>query len=115
MLRGGVRPAWLVHCSELLQLRGVDGGAGNGPDDAYQRAIALESLVRVAITQLGDGPYGVAAALLFGTHPHSRGRLLKDRRRLAADELGILPSTFRKNYEDAMLDDVAVEIWKLLP
>ncbi len=114
VLRGGVRPAWLVQCHELLELDYVRGAAGKDADDPYARAVALERILITAIGNLGDGPLGRTAALLLGTVPDTKGRLLKDRRRLASLELDILPSTFRRNHEAPILDDLAIAIWQLM-
>ena len=111
MLRGGIRPAWLVACPEMLKLVAK---AGIPSDDPYEQALQLEELVRGALRNLGEGPYGRAAAILFGMNQMTRGLLLKDRRRLAASELDVLPSTFRRNYERRLLNDLAVEIWRQL-
>jgi hypothetical protein len=75
--------------------------------------LVLEQVLHAAIRRLGGGPYGRAAALLFGADPTTRGRLLKDRRRIAADELDVLPSTFRRNYEQRLIDDIAFEVWRI--
>jgi hypothetical protein len=80
--------------------------------DDYTRALVLEQILSEAVDRLGNGPYGKAASLLLGTASEARGLLLKVRRRLAAEELGVLPSTFRKNYERALIEDIAVEIWR---
>lgn len=109
VLRGGLRPAWLVHCPEMLKLVAEASGLD---EDVYGQAILLEDALRTAIHRLGNGAYGRAAAVLLGADPLTRGLLLKDRRRLAASELDVLPSTFRKSYEESILDDVAVEIWR---
>ena len=108
MLRGGVRPAWLAQCPQMLNLV----AEVNGPDDVYATALLLESRLMKAISRLGDGPYGRATALLFGANEATRGLLLKSRRRLAADQFEILPSTFRKNYEGKIVEDLAVELWR---
>lgn len=73
-------------------------------------ARAADRITR-AVKQLGEGPYGRAATALFGLSPDSRGRLLKDRRRLAASEFDLMVSTFRKYYEPDMLVELAYEIW----
>ncbi len=86
--------------------------AGDEASDLYVRAIALEGLLLHALESLDDGPVGHATRLLFGAVPETRGRLLKDRRRLAAEELDVLPSTFRKNYESALVADLAIEVWR---
>ena len=110
VLRGGVRPAQLVRCLELLELDVIVERSGS--DDPYARAVALEAVLSVALSRLGQGPHGRAARILFGVESDVRGRPLKDRRRLAAYELGVLPSTFRRNYEADLIRDVAVEVWR---
>lgn len=112
VLRGGVRPAWLVHCHELLELTYVRGEAGSQADDPYARAFVLERLLLDALAALGSGPVGNAARLLFGVSPETRGRLLKDRRRLAAGELDLMPSSFRRCHEDSIVDDLSLEVWR---
>jgi hypothetical protein len=113
VVRGGIRPAWLVRCRELLELSYVRRRAGGRVEDPYVFALTLERLLLDALQNLGDGPYGAAVALLFGADPESRGQLLKERRRLAAQELRVMPSTFRKNYEADIINDVAIEVWRL--
>ncbi len=110
VLRGGVRLAWLVDCPEVLELVAE---ADESDEDPYRRALAVEKILRAGINGLGDGPYGRAAALLFGADQMTCGLLLKDRRRLASAELDVLPSTFRKTYENWIIADVAVEIWRV--
>lgn len=88
--------------------------AGVANDDVYALALDLESLLRRAVRGLGEGPYGRAASCLFGADQMTHGLLLKARRRLAAAELDVLPSTFRKTYEDGIIEDVAVEVWRLI-
>jgi hypothetical protein len=108
-LRLGLRPARLTECTQLLTLECVQTRAKD-PASAESLAYALEAVLLDAFHALGDGPYGRAARLLFGAVADTRGRPLKDRRRLAADELDLLPSTFRHNYEAELLLDVAAEI-----
>jgi hypothetical protein len=96
----------------MLKLVAEESGASG--DDQYRQALVLERLLCDALSQLGDGGYGRAAADLFGVGPLTKGRLLKDRRRFAADQLGVLPSTFRRNYEPIILRDLAVEVWRMV-
>ena len=70
-------------------------------------------MLRAALDALGDGPHGRAAELLLGAVVDTRGLPLKVRRRLAADQLDIMASTFRQNYEDQLLLDVAAEVYRL--
>lgn len=112
VLTTGVRPVCLGSRDVLLALR-VVGSRARALDEALPLAFAVEEVILEAIAALGDGPEGRAASLLFGTSPESRGRPLRVRRQLAADELDLLPSTFRKNYEDVILVDLATELWRL--
>ncbi len=61
----------------------------------------------------GEGPTGEAVRLLLGMHPRSRGRLLKNRRDLAAETIGIDAETFRKGWEANLLSELADEIYQL--
>lgn len=112
VLPGGVRPAWLVNCPILMDL--TTGWGKSGSEQSYEQALILERILIEALNRLGGGPYGIAASLLFGAHSLTRGRLLKDRRRYAAQELEVLPSTFRKTYEGAIIQDLTVEVWRVL-
>jgi len=112
VLRNGVRPARLRYCRELLDLRCVRARAG-GSDEPDRLAFGLEGVLHAAIDALGDGPQGQAAELLFGAAVDTRGLPLKDRRRQAATSLHVAVSTFRQNYEDQMVEDVAAEILRL--
>lgn len=112
ILQSGIRPAQLSRHESLLRRIPVLGEPR--PDDRYVRALALDVLLRTAIDRLGNGPEGNATRLLFGVDPGSRGRPLKNRRRLAAEEFDILPSTFRRNYETDIVKDLALEVFDLL-
>lgn len=112
VLRFGVRPARLRDCEDLIALRCVHGRV-KGSAERDVLAFGLEAVLVEALAALGDGPYGRAARLLFGVELESKGRLLKDRRRLAAQELDVLPSTFRQNYEDELLLDLAAEVYRI--
>jgi len=109
VLKHGVRPARLLEIPALLQLACVRQRT-TGEASPLALAFAAEGVLREAADALGGGPYGQAARLLLGLDEESRGLPLKTRRRLAADELDVLPSTFRKLYEDAVLQDVAAEL-----
>lgn len=113
VLRGGARLAWLIHCDALLEL--VNEEREENGDDRYRRSLVLERWLLDGLSGLGEGRYGVASRLLFGSDPYSRGLLLKDRRRLAAEELNVLPSTFRRTYEHSIVSDLAAELWRSAP
>lgn len=109
LLRVGSRPSLLVPYLGILDL--IEGAEGmTSTEDPYQRAMLLADRLNDAVASLGDGPMGEATRALFGLTAESRGRLLKDRRRLAADELGLMVSTWRKYYETPALRDVAVAL-----
>jgi hypothetical protein len=109
VLRTGLRPAKLLSLPEVFNLPNVRSTAG-GSGAPLDLAFAAEAVLREALARLGDGPYGQAAALLFGAAAESWGLPLKTRRRLAAEELDVYPSTFRKLYEPSLLDDVVIEL-----
>jgi hypothetical protein len=109
VLRVGTHPAKLARIPEVLDVFGRLYGLGRASSSS-ESAFATEALFASAIANLGTGPYGQAARLLFGIDDESRGLPLKTRRRLAAEELGVYPSTFRKLYEDSLLDDLVFEL-----
>jgi hypothetical protein len=111
-LRVGVRPAQLRDCDDLLALSCVHEWASHSSDPDLL-AFGLEAVLVDALNALGDGPYGRAAKLLLGVATDAKGRPLKVRRELAADELGVMRSTFRQNYEDDLVDDVAAEVYRI--
>lgn len=77
-----------------------------GGEPLPHRAIDAENRLREAAASYG-GRYGNAAQVLLGLAPGAHGRPLKDRRRLAADLLDVLPDTFRRHHEKAILWDIA--------
>jgi hypothetical protein len=114
VVRTGIEPARLRRCGDLLALRCVSQRCSEDgyPDTVDGRALALHSVVIDAVARLGDGPLGNAAQSLFGAVAGTRGRPLRDRRRLAAAEFDRLPATFREHYEADILADVAAEIFR---
>ena len=110
VLKVGARPAKLVSCLELLDLLVTSTTQSHA--DPYRRAIELARRLTEAADSLGNGAVGRSAQALFGTTTDTRGRLLKDRRRLAAAELDLMPSTFRRYYEDDLIEDLAVALWR---
>ncbi|HKI17147.1 MAG TPA: hypothetical protein VKA15_04680 [Isosphaeraceae bacterium] len=113
VLRTGVRPAKLLDLPAVVGLAAA-GSIASEVATAVDLAFAAEALFKRALVRLGDGPFGQAARLLFGVDNESRGLPLKTRRRLAAEELGVYPSTFRRLYEDSILLDVAYEVLRLI-
>lgn len=109
-LRYGLRASRLIrHCPELVEL------VLPAPDypelSLAERAIALEQLIREAIDSIG-GPEAEALLILFCLKPGTTGMNLETRRQHAAELLGILPDTLRRErHEGRMVWDLAVEIY----
>jgi hypothetical protein len=112
VLRSGARPSRLADVAPLLCLDCVRSRLA-GDATPLNLSFAAEQALKDAAAALGDGPYGHATCLLLGLDAESRGLPLKTRRRLAGEELEVLPSTFRRLYEDQILDDLAVELIRL--
>ena len=74
---------------------------------------AVEALLRAAVTNLGEGSLGSAAAATFGLGRRGRDRPAQDRRRQAALVYGVSVERFRKHHERIVLEQVAEEILKL--
>ncbi len=74
----------------------------------WDQAAALSHSVEAAIATLGDGDYGRAVGVLFGSLPLTRGLPLGRRRIEAASVLDIQEATFVRHRERDILLDVAV-------
>ncbi|MGQ0715727.1 MAG: hypothetical protein ACT4NP_00195 [Pseudonocardiales bacterium] len=89
------------------------------PRDSYpelsihQRAMAAESLIVAAIRE-HDGETGNISAVLFGVDPATSHLLLKQRREIVADKVGVLPDTWQRGWrEQQLLSDLASIIYRL--
>ncbi|HVX18369.1 MAG TPA: hypothetical protein VHA73_10090 [Acidimicrobiales bacterium] len=114
LLRVGVRPAQMVRYLDLFPdavILAADDLSPGDTTDPYLRALNLADRITAAVRSLGEGATGLATQALFGVTPEARGQLLKHRRRIAADQLGIMTSTFRSYYEDNIVADVALVVW----
>lgn len=112
VLAHGVRPSKMAYRIDevpVLRLTASSGRLGTN----WDAAIAICDLIKQAIRNLGDGPYARAAAALLGTTGAARGLHLPQRRRQAAAELEIQPSTFVRHYEGDILLEVAVCIYEI--
>lgn len=77
----------------------------------YDRAIAVERFIRQAIDRIG-GPEAEALLILFCLKPGTTGMNLETRRQHAAELLGILPDTLRRErHEGRMVWDLAMEVY----
>ncbi len=117
LLRVGLRPAHLVPFLDILDL--LEGNfeqlpvaSANRERDPYVRVESLASLIEDAVLAQGDGVHALAGRQLFGLTVESRARPLKDRRRLAANEIDKAVSTWRRYYENDILHDLAYAVWR---
>lgn len=101
-LRGVALPA-LDACSQLL-----------GESQEESSPAAVERVLRRAIDALGGGPYGEAAAALFGLAQGTRGLGPRERQEHAGDALGKTASTFRTKHQTPMVSAIADRILDLL-
>ena len=84
------------------------------PDlDAEERSMAVEHLIRRAVDVIG-GDEGHALAITLGLLPGLMGMRLNDRRKRAAEYMGITADTWRRGPNEGVLFyDLAVEINRL--
>lgn len=110
--RHGARASRLLHYTpELVELLYP---AEQYPQlDAHDRAITTETLIRQAIDAIG-GDAGHALAIILCLTPGTLGCTLDDRRRMAADHLGIRADTWKRGWrEGALFRDLLLEIYQL--
>lgn len=109
-LRYGLRASRLIrYCPEFVEL--VLPAQDYHELSLPERAITVEQLIREAIDSIG-GPEAEALLILFCLKPGTTGMNLETRRQYAADLLGILPGTLRRErHEGRMLWDLTVEIY----
>jgi hypothetical protein len=89
--------------------------AGEHPDlTTADRAVRVEQLIREAIDNIG-GPEAEALMILLCLKPGTTGMNLETRRQHAAELLGILPDTLRRErHEGLLLWDVTVEVYRIV-
>lgn len=110
--RWGVRIWRLVDCAphviELLYPATHYPGVS-----LHDRAIAVEQLTRNAVEVIG-GDVGHALAITLCLPPGTLGQTLDERRRLAAEHLGIHQDTWERGWrEDRLFHDLVMEIYRL--
>src|SRR5262245_35895233 len=87
LLRSGVKLTGLRGCGALLRLNLVAAkSASSEPDDL---AAAADGLIREATRRVDDGEAYGPASVLLAVAPGTRGKLLKERRRLVAELLNV--------------------------
>lgn len=110
--RWGVRVWRLVHYApQVVELLFP---AAHYPGlSVHDRAIAVEKLTRAAVDCIG-GDAGHVLAITLCLAPGTLGCTLDERRRLAAEYLGILQDTWERGWrEDRLFHDLVMEIYRL--
>jgi hypothetical protein len=108
VLRIGATTERLRQCPSLLSLALTRAKAAT--DQTDDLAVAAVTLIREAAIRVDDGING-AAAILLGLAAGTRGSLLKERRRQAAEALYVSPEHLRKDREPLLLEAVADELY----
>ena len=76
-------------------------------DSAVDERAKVESALRRSVENLGGGPYGESAALLFGLVQGMRASSSRIRREHAAAAIDKVADTFRKRYEPTLIQEIA--------
>lgn len=108
LLRTGVTTERLRDCEALLSLALTRAKAATEQTDDL--AVAAITLIREATTRVDDGANG-PVAMLLGLAAGTRGSLLKDRRRWAAEAIHVSAEHLRKDREPLLLEAVADELY----
>lgn len=108
LLRSGVTTEGLRSCTAILTLALTR--AKSASDQDADRAVAAHTLITEAAKRVDAGVYGPAATLL-GLAPGTRGSLLKERRRQAAEALHVSPEHLRKEREPLLFEAVGDELY----
>ncbi len=108
LLRTGVTTERLSGCSSILGLALTRAKAAS--EQIEDLAVAAQTLITEAAIRVDDGTNGAAATLL-ALAPGSRGSLLKDRRRWAAEALHVSTEHLRKEREPLLMEAVADELY----
>jgi hypothetical protein len=108
LLRSGVTTEGLRQCSAILDLALTRAKAAS--DEVNDHAVAAHTLITEAGKRVDNGAYG-PAGILLGLAPGTRGSLLKERRRQAAEALHVSPEHLRKEREPLLLEAVADELY----
>lgn len=108
LLRAGVTTERLRTCPAVLSLALTR--AKSASDQTEDLAVAAYALIAEAAVRVDDGAHGPAGYLL-GLAAGSRGSLLKDRRRWAAEALHVSTEHLRKEREPLLIEAVAEEVY----
>lgn len=108
MLRPGMTTQQLRGKSTLLSLALV--AAKSASDEPTDLAAAAQTVISEAAASV-DGTTTGAASILLGIAPGTRGSLLKDRRRWAAEELHVSAEHVRKERAPLLIEAMADELY----
>lgn len=108
LLRTGVTTERLRGCKAILGLALTRAKAASEQTDDL--AVAAITLIREATTRVDDTSDG-PVAILLGLAAGTRGTLLKDRRRQAAEALYVSAEHLRKEREPLLIEAVADELY----
>lgn len=108
LLRPGVTTEGLRNCPAVLGLALTQ--AKSASDQDADLAVAAHTLITESAKRVDDGSYDAAVTLL-GLAPGTRGSLLKERRRQAAEALHVSTEHLRKEREPLLLEAVADELY----
>lgn len=108
LMRTGVMTERLRGCKVILGLRLTHAKAAS--KQVEDLVVAAQTLITEAALRVDDGRHGAANNLL-ALAPGTRGSLLKDRRRWAAEALHISQEHLRKEREPLLMEAVADELY----
>jgi hypothetical protein len=112
-LRHGTRAAQLLIYSRPL----IDALTPPEPEPVtehgiYDRALRAEELIRAAITEIG-GTSAEILLIITQLKPGYHRVAFKERRKAAANLLGIQPETFRRGrHEEMLLLELAIQLYR---
>jgi len=110
-LRHGARASRLLRYTPAI-IEELYPAADHPDADQHERALRVEADIRRGVDAIG-GHAGHAIAVVLCLPVGTVGRTLEDRRRIAADHIGISADTFRRDWhEGVLLFDLTIEIYK---
>jgi hypothetical protein len=104
------------HSPRLVDMLNSSAGDGEAATPSPDRTIATEELIRNAISSVEEYAKDSAEALLILLglqREHQAQKTLRERREEASRRLGYSIGTFRKKYENEILEMLAFAIWRI--
>ncbi len=111
VLRKGLHARVIRNEDVILDLFKEEASA-KGDDSRWASALMAEREITGILTEFGTNRRGDAARELFGTALHTRGLRLGERRAMASVSLDITERSFVRAWEDDIILDVAVELYR---